>query len=269
MRAALAHLAELRRRARRRSPCSARWPSSARPPPPTTARSAPRRPSPRGRRRSSRSARSRASTSGVGIAAVLVADADEAADDRARARCGPATSCSSRARGRWDSRPWRRNYAADGTRPRRSARRADHLDPRRARSSSTSCAATRSARRSARKGPSTTRAKQGTPTMGGVLIVLAAAIAFLATSVAHGAGARDLRHDARLRRDRLPRRPDQGAPPPLARAVRARSRCCSCSRSRRVVCVAAHHQGLLALGLHPDRRSGRSRSAGASTCSSS
>ena len=50
----------------------------------------------------------------------------------ARAAPARATSCSSRARARWDSRRSRRNSRAlDGTRPRRGARRADHLDPRR------------------------------------------------------------------------------------------------------------------------------------------
>ena len=104
--------------------------------------------------------------------------------------------------------------------------------------------ATSSASRSARRGPQHHSAKQGTPTMGGLLIVLAASIAFLATSVLHAAGADDLRHDARLRRDRLPRRLDQAAPPALARALRRAGRCCSCSRSRSSVGVAAHHQQL-------------------------
>ena len=53
------------------------------------------------------------------------------------------------------------------------------------------------------EGPEHHSVKQGTPTMGGLLIVLAAAIAFLATSVRTLPGADDLRDDARLRRDRL------------------------------------------------------------------
>ena len=55
--------------------------------------------------------------------------------------------------------------------------------------------------------------------MGGLLIIAAASIAFLPLSRLHAAGADDLRHDARLRRDRLPRRLHQAAPPALARAL--------------------------------------------------
>ena len=94
------------------------------------------------------------------------------------------------------------------------------------------------------EGPQHHAVKQGTPTMGGLLIVAAATIAFLAVSRVHAAGADGLRHDARLRRDRLPRRLHQAAPSALARAARALEDAAARSAITAAVGFAAHHQHL-------------------------
>ena len=61
--------------------------------------------------------------------------------------------------------------------------------------------------------------KQGTPTMGGLLILATAIAPFLVALALHAAGAdAPLRH-ARLRRDRVHRRLPQGAQAPLARPL--------------------------------------------------
>ena len=82
------------------------------------------------------------------------------------------------------------------------------------------------------EGPQHHATKQGTPTMGGLLIIAAASIAFLAVERPHGSGAHHLRHGAGLRRDRLPRRLHQAAPPPLARALRPLEDAPAARRSR-------------------------------------
>ena len=71
------------------------------------------------------------------------------------------------------------------------------------------------------EGPQTHLAKQGTPTMGGLLILLAADDRVPAALRLHAPGAHGLRHGRRVRRDRLPRRLHQAAPQALARPTRA------------------------------------------------
>ncbi len=71
------------------------------------------------------------------------------------------------------------------------------------------------------EGPEHHSAKQGTPTMGGVLIVLAATIAFFATSVRTVPALTIFGTTLACGVHRLPRRSDQGPPPPLARALGA------------------------------------------------
>ena len=100
--------------------------------------------------------------------------------------------------------------------------------------------AARPASRSATDGPATHQGKKGTPTMGGVVFILATVIAYVAGHLAlttlpdaadrpgradhHRAGA--ARPDGLLRRGRLPRRLPQG---PQAQQRRARTSAASCS----------------------------------------
>ena len=104
------------------------------------------------------------------------------------------------------------------------------------------------------EGPQHHLAKQGTPTMGGAPDRARGDDRVPAALRLHAAGADDLRDDARLRRDRLPRRLDQAAPPAARSACAAAGRCCCCSAITAAVCVAAHHQQLGARRLRPDRR---------------
>ena len=67
------------------------------------------------------------------------------------------------------------------------------------------------------EGPAGHVVKQGTPTMGGLLILLCAPLPFLALSK-YTPPALTVLFCGRLRRDRLPRRLHQAPPPPLARA---------------------------------------------------
>ena len=254
-----------------RSPCSARWPSSA-----SEALAYHREIGDGGRarrrrRRSSPSARSRAEYARAGRRrrARTAPRPPPRRPTRSRAAPRPATSCSSRARARWDSKRSRRNYAPrwHTSSSRRSSRSSSRSSPgpffidflRRHSLGQTI----------REEGPEHHSVKQGTPTMGGVLIVLAATIAFLATTVGTLPALDDLRDDARLRRDRLPRRPDQGAPPALARPLgpdqdAAPARDLRARRASRRTTRSCDHDG-----LRPDRAEVRSRSAGAGTCSSS
>ena len=139
---------------------------------------------------------------------------------------------------------------------------------RRARSSSASCARARYGQQIREEGPQHHMGKQGTPTMGGVLIVVAAAIAFLVTTVytlpaltifgtmvACGAiGFADdlikLRHQRSL-------------------GLSARWKMLLLLAIAVVVGLAAHHQKLRHDVFVPVARTTGSRSAGAGTCSSS
>ena len=109
--------------------------------------------------------------------------------------------------------------AARDPSPDRRARRADRLDPRSARASSRSCARTSSASTSARRGRSITSRKQGTPTMGGLHDPVRGDGRLPAGDALHAAGADRALRDARVRRDRLPRRLHQADAPALARAL--------------------------------------------------
>ena len=103
-----------------------------------------------------------------------------------------------------------------------SPRPAGHapLDRRSDRSSSTSCAATSSGQHIREEGPESHQVKQGTPTMGGLLIVFSATVAVPRAQPLHNRGADRLRRDARLRRDRLRRRLHEAPASPLARPLR-------------------------------------------------
>ena len=117
------------------------------------------------------------------------------------------------------------------------------------------------------EGPEGHRTKQGTPTMGGVLIVLAAALPFLALSEYTLSAWTVFAVTHRVRRHRLHRRLHQGHPPPLARPVRpleaaAARRDHGLPRLGRARAGARHRR------LHP-ARSATSTCCGAGTCSSS
>ena len=71
------------------------------------------------------------------------------------------------------------------------------------------------------EGPAGHVTKQGTPTPGGLLILLAASLAFFSLSKYELTGTDGALRDARLRRDRLPRRLHQVHAQALARALRA------------------------------------------------
>ena len=81
------------------------------------------------------------------------------------------------------------------------------------------------------EGPQHHAAKQGTPTMGGLLILLAATIAFLPLSRLHAAGADDLRHGARLRRRSASSTTTSSCATSARSACAAAGRCCCCSGS--------------------------------------
>ena len=76
------------------------------------------------------------------------------------------------------------------------------------------------------EGPEHHFAKQGTPTMGGLLILLRGDDRLPADDALPPAGADGALRDARLRRDRLPRRLHQAHARALARAQAAAGRCC-------------------------------------------
>ena len=168
--------ARARATAAARSRSSARWQSSA----------------PTRRASTTRSARERehASTSCVGVGELAprlrarrvgARRRAEAVDARARARpAGRRGARQGLALGRARGRRRRAAGAAAVIRVLiAGARRAHRLDRRSARGSSSSCAATSSASTSARTGPQHHVAKQGTPTMGGLLILFAATVGFL------------------------------------------------------------------------------------------
>ena len=92
------------------------------------------------------------------------------------------------------------------------------------------------------EGPSHHITKQGTPTMGGVLIVVAMAIPFLALSRVHDERAARLLRHAQLRRDRLRRRLHEADAQALARPARPlEARCCSAAITA-VVAYVTHHR---------------------------
>ena len=75
------------------------------------------------------------------------------------------------------------------------------------------------------EGPARHIVKQGTPTMGGLLILATAMAPFLVLSLYTLPGLALLFLTRRLRRDRLHGRLPQGAQAPLARPLRAAGRC--------------------------------------------
>ena len=103
------------------------------------------------------------------------------------------------------------------------------------------------------EGPKHHIAKQGTPTMGGLLILFAATIAFLPVSHYSAAGADRAVHGARVRGDRLPRRLHQAHAQAVARSlgpVEARpARGRDGRRRRRRAPPSPEHER-----LHPRRR---------------
>ena len=94
------------------------------------------------------------------------------------------------------------------------------------------------------EGPAGHHVKQGTPTMGGLLIVVSMIIPFLALSHYTQAGAHRLLRHARLRRDRVHRRLVQGPPPPLARPQRPLEAPAARGDHRRCRLVGARHRAL-------------------------
>ena len=120
------------------------------------------------------------------------------------------------------------------------------------------------------EGPQHHLAKQGTPTMGGLMILFAATIAFLLGQPLPAPVADRALHDARLRRDRVPRRLREADAQALARplgaledaAARRRDRR---RRGRRVAPPPEHEP------LHPgaSTRGCRSRTPGTRSSSSS
>ena len=71
------------------------------------------------------------------------------------------------------------------------------------------------------EGPAGHMSKQGTPTMGGLILLSCALLTFAVADQAHDTGADGGRRHHRLRRDRLRRRLVQAGPPPLAGPVGA------------------------------------------------
>ena len=161
--------------------------------------------------------------------------AAEAASARATCSCGRATSCSSRARasvGLEAVAEALTAVTAHDPRPRSPALVALIVSivvgPR----FIAFLRETSSASTSARRAPSITSSKQGTPTMGGLLILFAATIGFLALEQVHAHGADRPVRDARVRRDRVPRRLHQAHAPALARARRPLEAAAARARSR-------------------------------------
>ena len=119
------------------------------------------------------------------------------------------------------------------------------------------------------EGPAGHVVKQGTPVMGGLLILLCALLPVPRALQVHAARADRALPDRLLRRDRLPRRLHQASPPPLARApgpVEAPPARGDHGRRRvrRPRAEPARH-----LDLRPGRRTSTSRSRTPTTRSSS
>ena len=119
------------------------------------------------------------------------------------------------------------------------------------------------------EGPSHHIAKQGTPTMGGVLIVVAMAIPFLALGhYTTNCAARLPRH-ARLRRDRLRRRLHQADAQALARPAAAAGSSLLLAPITAGVGYVMHRRRLRDECLHPRDQRQAAALAGPGTCSSS
>ena len=178
--------------------------------------------------------------------------------EAARASCVAARRRRARqgARARWGSR--RRRGTRDDTPsgpvliagPRRDA----HLDRRSARSSSSSCAGTSSASTSARRGRRGHVAKQGTPSMGGLLILLAAIDRVPRASQYTLPGAHRLLRDARLRARSASSTTSSSSATAARSASRAAGSCCCSPRSRSSSASSSHDHGASTTRLRPGAR---------------
>ena len=158
---------------------------------------------------------------------------------RRRPREGIARAWASRS-----SRKLSRECPPSGTSPRRGHLRDGRSRSSPGRSSSTSCAANEFGQHIREEGPADHHVKQGTPTMGGLLIVVSMIIPFLALSHYTEAGADGLLRHARLRRDRVHRRLVQGPAPPLARPQRPLEAPAAGRDHRRCRLVGERHRAL-------------------------
>ena len=108
----------------------------------------------------------------------------------------------------------------NGTSPRGGPARNAHLDRRRTEVHRVPPPERVRASMIREEGPAGHAVKQGTPTMGGLLMVFSVTVAVPGAEPLDGRGTDRLRRDARVRRDRLRRRLHQGPPPPFARPLR-------------------------------------------------
>ena len=115
-------------------------------------------------------------------------------------------------------------------------------------------------------GPQHHVGKQGTPTMGGLLILARRDDRVPPAVRLHAAGADDLRHRARLRRRSASSTTTSSCATALARAAAAAGRCCCCSAITVAVGLRRAPPAARPRRLHPGRRTGRSRSGRSGTC---